>query len=368
MGVNPDFPVLTPISMDHDRFWLLAAKKLAGDANEEELLELETLIQQFPEALIMFRDAEQAWSQVQFPLQTDFSDQERIDRLKSKLHIDEEKGFGPSHKSRRILIYSTLLIILSVAAFWILNGSVKRPTTANFVAEKTNTVYAEKGARTKISLPDGSKVILNADSRIFYDNNFLKNRKLRLEGEGYFEVVKFSGKPFRIETEDMVVDVLGTTFNIRSYKDEKFTEAALIEGAIEIRIKGRKNEVIRLKPNEKIRVAGNERLNDSRNREELKRELALITINHIQPIESENLIREIAWTKNKLYFQSEPLEQIALTLERWYGKEIRIEDEKLAGINYTANFESESLLEVLSALQLSAPFRFRSENNRIIIY
>src|SRR4030095_8935268 len=79
-----------------------------------------------------------------------------------------------------------------------------------------------------------------------------------LNGEAYFDVTKNPEKPFIIHTKKMDIKVLGTVFNVRSYSDEKITEAALIKGSIEVTLKDRKDQKIILKPNEKIIIPNEE--------------------------------------------------------------------------------------------------------------
>jgi transmembrane sensor len=96
-----------------------------------------------------------------------------------------------------------------------------------------NTVSTKAGSKSKIQLPDGTQVWLNADSKLEYNENFnVKLREVKLSGEAFFDVVKNKDKPFVIHTSQMDVKVLGTAFNVRSYPDEATTETALLRVAL----------------------------------------------------------------------------------------------------------------------------------------
>ena len=121
-----------------------------------------------------------------------------------------------------------------------------------------NTVSTNLGSKSKIQLPDGSLVWLNADSRIIYKENFQGPfREVQLTGEAFFEVVKDKEHPFIIHTQSIDLKVLGTAFNVRSYTNEKKTETSLIRGSIEVTLHDNPDKKIVLKPNEKLIVQNN---------------------------------------------------------------------------------------------------------------
>ena len=172
----------------------------------------------------------------------------------------------------------------------------------------------------------------------------------------------------------MDIKVIGTAFNVRSYSDEKIAEASLIRGTIEVTLKDRKDQKIILKPNEKISVANEEPeeiVLKTGQKIAVKTDAASvpqIVVKDLKANPINNIIPELAWTQNRLYFEDESLEDIGPIMERWFGKEIEIQNEKLKKIRYTGNFENESVEDVLSYLKLSKPFNFRIENDTIVIY
>ena len=95
------------------------------------------------------------------------------------------------------------------------------------------SVESPRGSKLKLSLPDGTSVWLNADSKLLYDNNFgINNRDVTLCGEGYFEVSKNKNLPFQVIPDDIKVEVLGTKFNVKNYPEDPNIKVALLEGSV----------------------------------------------------------------------------------------------------------------------------------------
>ena len=370
-----------------DRLWSLLSKKLTNEALAEELQELEVLLILNPELQQQAELLTEMWRQPaqQYPAESeaaymrhlvnhnDVFFNEEISEEAVLYENPEERGFFQHLISRtQLIIWFASLILAGAALFFLFQpNNNNQPLT-----EVISSVVTKNGNRTKIVLPDGSQIWLNAGSTIYY-NNLLFNKDLRevsLNGEAYFDVVKNAAKPFIIHTKKMDIKVVGTSFNVRSYSDEKFAEAALIRGSIEVTLKDRKDQKIILKPNEKISISTDEPEQPvSRPEKEIPvktnaKPIPQIVVKELKPNPTNNIIAEIAWTQNKLYFEDESLEDIGPMIERWFGKNVIIQNESMKKIRYTGNFENESMEDVLSYLKLSRPFNFRIENDTVIIY
>lgn len=376
---------LTP---SQQQFWSLLAKKLAKEASEKELADLTTLLLNNPELqhqaellTEMWRqepkknnpESEAAYIRHLVKYKNEFFQEDSLSEMQEDEPGAEEK---PSffrglftHKTRLALSMAAMLVIVAGLYFLF----IQKNNTGTVSPQAISSVVTKNGNRTKVVLPDGSQVWLNAGSNLEY-NNLVFNEKLRevsLNGEAYFDVVKNTDKPFIIHTRKMDIKVLGTAFNVRSYNNEKTAEASLIRGLIEVTLKDRKDQKIILKPNEKISISTEEKATVPDKSPVIKHKTSpapQIVIKELQPNPLNNIIGEIAWTQNKLYFDAESLEEISLMLERWFGKKVVIQNEVLKTVRYTGNFESESLEEVLAYLKLSKPFNFRIENDTVFIY
>lgn len=98
-------------------------------------------------------------------------------------------------------------------------------------------VYAPYGQTRCITLPDGSRVWLNSGTYVFYPDRFDRERQLFVSGEVYMDVTKDPERPFRVDTRNVSIRVLGTRFNLRSYNEDKYVETSLVEGSVALGLK-----------------------------------------------------------------------------------------------------------------------------------
>ena len=304
-----------------------------------------------------------------------FVEENPIEIKSNDLVFEKEPGFFQSFFSKkRLTIFSFFaFLVLTTGAIYLFT----QKKAANLPAEQAiSSIVTKNGNRTKIVLPDGSQVWLNAGSNLDYNNSVFNKdlREVTLNGEAYFDVTKNAEKPFIIHTKKMDVKVIGTAFNIRSYSYEKTAEASLIRGSIEVTLKDRKDQVITLKPNEKISIPTDEpkqQVSKPGKTTAVKNDvkpIPQIIVKELKPNPTNNIIAEIAWTQNKLYFEDENLENIGPMLERWFGKKVEITNVSLKNLRYYGNFENETMEEVLSYLKLSKPFNFKIEADSVVIY
>ena len=374
----------------HNQFWSLFSKKLTNEANAEELQELQSILISHPDLHHQADMLTEMWQQglINKSIGSEAAYMRHMMKHKDEFFVEEnsmeinsdnivseaDPGFFHTLFSKKKLIILSFLALIVLTTGVVYLFSQKRGT--KLPAEQgISSIVTKNGNRTKIVLPDGSQVWLNAGSNLDYNNSvFNKNlREVTLNGEAYFDVTRDPDKPFIIHTKKMDIKVLGTVFNVRSYGNEKIAEASLIKGSIEVTLKDRKDQKIVLKPNEKISIANEEpKAEPKQNKITLAKNnispVPQIVVKELKPNPTYNIIGEIAWTQNKLYFEDENLEDIALRMERWFGKKVTIANESLKTVHYTGNFESETMEEVLSYLKLSRSFSFRIGNDNVVIY
>ena len=367
-----------------NQFWNLLSKKLSNEASPQELQEVEIILLNNPELHHQADLLTKMWQQEakKNKVGSEAAYVRHIMKHKDDFFTEEhhqditvEDFEKPSFfTKRRLALFS--LVAFTLIATGVIYFLTQRTKSASVAAEAISSVATKNGNRTKLILPDGSQVWLNAGSNLDYNiADFNKEvREVSLNGEAYFDVTKNADKPFIIHTKKMDIKVIGTAFNIRSYNDEKITEASLIRGSIEVTLKDRKDQKIILKPNEKISIANEETQNivlNNGQKVDVKKDAKSVPQILVTDLKSNpvyNIIPEIAWTQNKLYFEDQSLEDIGPMIERWFGKEVVIEKESLKKVRYTGNFENETMEEVLSYLKLSKPFNFRFENDTVVIY
>ena len=203
------------------------------------------------------------------------------------------------------------------------------------------TVSSRQGMVSEFSLPDGTKVWLNSGSEITFPVSFRSGlREVNLNGEAFFVVAKNVKQPFRVNTRELNIDVLGTSFNVISYEEEVQSEVVLIEGSVTLSSDAGKviKELGGLEPGQQAIYTA---------------ESQTININEVDPE------KYIAWRDGNLVFQDDSMEDVVKRLGRWFNVEIVIEDPEINEYIYKATFRNENLKQVLNLLKLSAPIDYR---------
>jgi transmembrane sensor len=316
-----------------NNIWILIGKKLNGEASPEELLELELLLQQQGAAGMYPMDGlEEIWKNDQ---QTGEDEKllSKWDAFETELDAIEEKeaeeaaqiiAIQTKRKNSRIIKLGSLLAAacLMLGVFWFTRKETIAPG-------KPNEITAPKNGISKIQLPDGSRVWLNMGSKLTYSNDFGTNqRKVSLVGEAFFDVVKDSERPFVVTTPTISIRVLGTKFNVRSYNNDKTSEAALVRGKIELTILKNPEKKIILSPSEKVTVINNQEPQIKSNIpvNSVAEETPLIALSRIHQAKKDTLPSEALWLENKLAFDAEDFENIAQKMERRYNVSIVFEN------------------------------------------
>ncbi len=192
------------------------------------------------------------------------------------------------------------------------------------------------GMRSHVILPDGTKVWLNAESKLRYSLPFIgKTRNIQIEGEAFLNVAHNKKSPFILEAANTSVEVTGTNFNVKAYPEDDFVSVALQSGSVKLSASAdSKNTTAEMEAGDYFIVQKG--------------------TNTIQKIPA-NIERQIAWHQNVLVLDETPMEEVALQLERWYGVKVIIADEELKKYKFSTTFENEPLNRVLELLELSSP-------------
>ncbi len=201
-----------------------------------------------------------------------------------------------------------------------------------------------KGQKSRVTLPDGSTVFLNNNSRISYTSKFVDQREIFLEGEAFFEVKKDSSKPFLVNSNGLVTKALGTSFNIKAHRGEK-VEVGLVTGKI---------SVASISKDESVKI-----INDRGGRAVFD---ALDGQLDISAYEDMDFYK---WTKRILVFKAASFDEVKEALENWYDVDITVQNLNRR-ITYTGEFPSESLESVLERIAFVEKFSFEidEENER----
>lgn len=214
------------------------------------------------------------------------------------------------------------------------------------VSDAVNMVEVPKGQRVNLVLSDGTKVCLNSNSRLHYPAVFSdKQRHVELEGEAFFEVTHNEKSPFVVQVPDMTIKVLGTTFNVKAYRDE-ITYVTLKSGKVEVCTTDEKESAL-LNPNEQASYS---------KRTGLK--LHRINGNAFY-----------VWKTGEIAYVDNTLSEIAKDLERRFNVYIQVEGQGLAERKFSLRVENNATLsQILSLLRGTRQLDFNQKGNQVIIY
>ena len=208
-----------------------------------------------------------------------------------------------------------------------------------------NKLDIPRGGEFCLTLSDGTRVWLNSETSIQYPVVFgTKERRVFIQGEAYFEVAKDAKKPFTVQFMSSSVTVLGTSFNIRAYPEEKQSQTTLAEGSVRIYSPG---SSMLLKPGEQAEVK-------ALSGEMVKKEVEVKTFT--------------SWKDGRFVFEQEPLENIMRTLERWYDIRVIFRDEGAKRISLSGNLKRYGdFSQVMNMLQMTGDVRFELHGNDVYI-
>ncbi|MBQ4819395.1 FecR domain-containing protein [Aquimarina sp. MMG016] len=298
-------------------------------------------------------------------IRKDYNNQKLYNNLKAEYvastfdnsdHIDIEKKYQifcskkiKKQKYQYTGIVAVLLIPLiawQLYTYFSYNPIVNDPVKISEYSSIIN-ISTKSGGKKKVTLPDGSVITLNAESKLSYPNRFSDStRSVTLIGEAFFDIKRDIAKPFIVHTDDLKVKVLGTSFNIKSYPDDEKIETTLVTGKVEL---------LQEKIEEPIVLEPSHRATFNKEKSNIK----------IEKVNSRNII---AWKQGKLIFNQTPLKQVVLDLNRKYGADFIIKSDTLLQYKYTGVFNNnQSLEEVLEILKLSSRINYKYLNNKVML-
>jgi len=359
-----------------NNIWILIGKKLSGNATAEELLELEELLRENGIAdMYSLSLLEEIWKNQYQEKLADNNLEKKWDAFEAKLDAAEKNEIAATEQESqhntaskgRIVKFFKLSIWVAASILLVILWFAKGRQVEN---SGTNVIVAPKNGISKVQLPDGTKVWLNSGSKLVYNADYGKEfRKVSLLGEGFFDVVKDAYHPFILTTSTISIRVLGTQFNVRAYNKDKTSETSLVRGRIELTVLKNPEKKIILKASEKLTINNKEQDSSRRvTQRPTDEEVPLIALGRIHKAKKDTLPSEALWMENKLAFDAESFENLAEQMERRYNVFIVFKNEETKKLRFTGRFQNEPIDRALKALQASAYFHFKTDNNKIVIY
>ncbi len=305
---------------------------ISGNLNDGEKKEILQKIKNDKYLQSEYQRIKNAWSLASYDQQADgLAIEKSFARFKKQLQKSRK-----IYLSRLLKYAAAIVLIFSLGVlsqqFLFSNGGLFAPLTNQF-----NEIHVPNGEKTELTLADGSKVWLNAGTKFRVPTNFDENhREVSLSGEAFFEVKKGTA-PFTVNSGYGVIQVLGTSFNVRAYDNLQF-KTTLAEG--EIQFSNRTDK--------KVLFPGQQLI--------LSKEEGLI-VKQIDP--------EIAslWRNGVIAFENEPLGDLVKRLERHFDLTIAL-DQEIASIRFTGQVFEESLDEVMEYIHKTKPIKYAYDKTK----
>lgn len=209
-----------------------------------------------------------------------------------------------------------------------------------------NTMSTPKGRQFLLSLPDGTKVWLNAGSSITYPTAFIgRERKVKITGEAYFEVAKNPEQPFKININDTAeIAVLGTHFNVNAYANEGRIRTTLLEGKVRLKARAGSQTSLVLSPGQQ----------------------ALLISSQLSVINNPDINQAVAWKEGLFNFDGARLREVMNQLERWYDIDV-VYEKNIPTIRFFGKISRKATLSSVLQGLADAQVKFRIEGKQLIV-
>lgn len=305
-------------------FSSLVSRYFSGELSSEELEHFQNALAQNPDLNFQLEEFKKIWKSVDGVVEKQAYDMDaEWESLREKI-----PGFTADHKlpakGRSLLYYSyriaaVLLVGVIISFAWI------------YATKIAGTQVMEAGMEAmEILLEDGTRVVLNRDSKIRYSKQFSSDpREVSLTGEAWFDVARDSTRPFVIDAGRAMVEVLGTSFNVNAYEENPSIEITVESGVVAVTAKEDLEEQIILR-------AGNSGSYNSSSHE-------LILVPAYNP-------NNLSWKTRELFFEDSPLSEVAALIGKVYNVKVVIPNAELASCPITVSFSDQSLDAVLKVL------------------
>lgn len=320
----------------------LLAKFFSGQCSKEEIEELENWRQESPENERVFAELFSEWDIAgrQFSCEMVFPDKEKV---WNKIQLSVKKPVISYSRAVLIKVASlaasiALLIGLSVSFFW---------HNQNNNHAKLNTVFiSPAGQKSRVILPDGSKVWLNSQSSISCSGDFGQtDRSVTLRGEAYFDVVKNKDLKFVVKTGAVSVVVHGTAFNVKSYSKDKILAVTLVHGKVDVVAATDNRCLAVMSPGQRVVVD--------------KKDL---TFN----VEQCDASADAVWRLEQLKFVRADVNEVAEKLSKWYGVTVKVTDPARFP-RFWFTVKNEKLVDILKSMDRLHPMKYDVKQDSVFI-
>lgn len=306
-------------------------------ANPEDLRSIEQIFSQENSDQELYEYLENKWNTL---AGVEGIDESRLNQIRNEIHeiilnYEFERRNRLTHRlvTAYMRLAAVLLVPLIITSIFFFIHRSSQPVAPSPDKIVVNNIHAPLGSRVAFELPDGTSGWLNSGSDLTYSVPFSQNRKVSLKGEAWFDVKKDSANPFEIKAGNSLVKVLGTSFNLCAYDDQRYVELVLQRGKVEFIANEKKVEIA---PDE--RIVFNEKK---------------MALTKVDPEKYK------AWTNGKLIFRGDNMKEVARRISRWYNVDVVLSSSELERFSFRGTFEDDSLPEVLKLLRMTSPITYQ---------
>ena len=305
-----------------------------------------------------------------------------LSNIRNDIHVasneEDEVAEAVPAKSN---IFNTLLKIAAIVIISLSIGGLGNQYWVNkhkiASIDRMMNIETTLGSRAVTTLPDGSKVWLNAGSRLDYNMDFgRKTRVVKLTGEAFFDVKTDSSKPFVVKAGKLAIKAYGTAFNVKAYPGENAITTTLVRGKVVIAGKDNadKDFVINMKPNDKVAFFNDntERINALKKEQDLNNRVqtsAPVIMKEINAIKEAEIKTELytSWKDENWFLEKRDIESLVSDFERRYNIKIKIESNDIKKYHFTGTLQNETIEQVLVILRHTIPLKYKVDKGLITI-
>lgn len=344
--------------IDKEKYWLeLIVDYLAGRASEESSKELMLWISQSTDNKLYYEHVKEVYNSLEVIKAKSQFDKDRaynlfLERVRGEQSKEQsgqiQQAQSPENNKARYSRKTLVWVVSAAASVALIIGLSIPYLTKNTVTIPPAKVLVEspRGEKSKVYLPDGTLVWLNSGSQLVYYTDFnSKNRKVLLQGEAFFDVSENKELPFDVYANDLKIEVLGTSFNVNSYNEEKNTVISLLEGQVAVMTAQDDKLLSKIHPQQKIVVDK--------------------TTNNYELLSCDADMDGI-WRYGQLKINNDPMSQVIAKMERWYGVNINLEG-KQRSERYWLTIKTESLTEILELINKITPISYYIKGEEVTI-
>jgi len=322
--------------------WEKMARYLSGECSSQEKQEVIAWLESAPEDQKILEKLGPAWDIPEYgPPKTDVT----------KLWKDTAKKAGLRSPlifaffRLRFFIYAAASLLFAAGIYFVLQSS---PINSSRSALKLERVAVENGRNDELVLSDGSKIILDAGSVFMYPREFgSAAREVYLEGEGYFEVKPDPENPFIVHAQEAVIQVVGTSFNIRAWPRNKKVTVAVASGKIVLHSAAKD-------PESKVVVSSGQ--------------LSILYDNGPPSLpQLVDISTYTGWIRREAFFEDIPLSEILNQLERWFDVRFMLKPESYAEERLTIHIKDKPLENILELIGALTDLEYERFNRSIIL-